>query len=120
MEQNDDNCGDDNNDNDNDEVFSTNNVKVDDQYDRGYLKLTTDMTRTAITTTTTTTALLLLLSKHSCPRTPEGRLGMPGVSPLSGISGLSLDSTLLSPLLFFCLALLPFLSYRFRPAGPFF
>ena len=42
------------------------------------------------------------------------------VSPLSGISGLSFDSTLLSPLLFFCLVLLPFLSYRFLPAGPFF
>ena len=42
------------------------------------------------------------------------------VSPLSGISGLSFDSTLLSPLLFFCLVLLPFLSYLFLPAGPFF
>ena len=51
---------------------------------------------------------------------PEGRLGMSDVSPLSGISGLSFDSTLLSPLLFFCLVLLPFLSYRFLPAGPFF
>ena len=51
---------------------------------------------------------------------PEGRPGMSDVSPLSGISGLSFDSTLLSPLLFFCLALLPFLSYRFLPAGPFF
>ena len=45
---------------------------------------------------------------------------MSDVSPLSGISGLSFDSTLLSPLLFFCLVLLPFLSYRFLPAGPFF
>ena len=52
--------------------------------------------------------------------TPEGRLGMSDVSPLSGISGLSFDSTLLSPLLFFCLVLLPFLSHRFLPAGPFF
>ena len=52
--------------------------------------------------------------------TPEGRPGMSHVSPLSGISGLSFDSTLLSPLLFFCLVLLPFLSYRFLPAGPFF
>ena len=52
--------------------------------------------------------------------TPEGRPGMSDVSPLSGISGLSFDSTLLSPLLFFCLVLLPFLSYRFLPAGPFF
>ena len=51
---------------------------------------------------------------------PEGRPGMSDVSPLSGISGLSFDSTLLSPLLFFCLVLLPFLSYRFLPAGPFF
>ena len=52
--------------------------------------------------------------------TPEGWPGMSDVSPLSGISGLSFDSTLLSPLLFFCLVLLPFLSYRFLPAGPFF
>ena len=36
---------------------------------------------------------------------PEGRPGMSDVSPLSGISGLSFDSTLLSPLLFFCLVL---------------
>ena len=55
-----------------------------------------------------------------CPNTPEGRPGMSDVSPLSGISGLSFDSTLLSPLSFFCLVLLPFLSYRFLPAGPFF
>ncbi len=53
-------------------------------------------------------------------RSPEGRPGMSDVSPLSGISGLSFDSTLLSPVLFFCLVLLPFLSYRFLPAGPFF
>ena len=45
--------------------------------------------------------------------TSEGRLGMSDVSPLSGISGLSFDSTLLFPLLFFCLVLLPFLSYLF-------
>ena len=51
---------------------------------------------------------------------PEGRPGMSDVSPLSGISGLSFDSTLLSHLLFFCLVLLPFLSNRFLPAGPFF
>ena len=51
---------------------------------------------------------------------PEGRPGMSDVSSLSGISGLSFDSTLLSPRLFFCLVLLPFLSYRFLPAGPFF
>ena len=42
------------------------------------------------------------------------------VSPLSGISRLSFDSTLLSPLLFFCLVLLPFQSNLFLPAGPFF
>ena len=44
---------------------------------------------------------------------PEGRPGMSDVSPLSGISGLSFDSTLLSPLLFFCLVLLLFLSIVF-------
>ena len=55
-----------------------------------------------------------------CVLHPEGRPGMSDVSPLSGILGLSFDSTLLSPLLFFCLVLLPFLSYRFLPAGPFF
>ena len=32
---------------------------------------------------------------------PEGRSGMSDISLLSGISGLSFDSTLLSPLLFF-------------------
>ena len=42
------------------------------------------------------------------------------VSPLSGISGLSFDSTLLSPLSFFCLVLLPVQSDLFLPAGPFF
>ena len=52
--------------------------------------------------------------------TPEGRPGMSDVSPLSGISGLSFDSTLLSPLLFFCLVLLLFSCYPFLPAGPFF
>ena len=52
--------------------------------------------------------------------TPEGWPGMSDVSPLSGISGLSFDSTLVSPVLFFCLVLLPFLSYPFLPAGPFF
>ena len=51
---------------------------------------------------------------------PEGRPGMSDVSPLSEISGLSFESTLLSPLLFFCLVLLPFLSDLFLPAGPFF
>ena len=46
----------------------------------------------------------------------EGRLGMSDVLPLSGISGLSFDSTLLSPILFFCLVLLIFLSYLFFSA----
>ena len=36
---------------------------------------------------------------------------MSDVSPVSGISGLSFDSTLLFPLLFFCQVLLPFLSF---------
>ena len=54
---------------------------------------------------------------HSPPKGGRGRLMSP---PLSGISELSFDSTLLSPLLLFCLVLLPFLSYRFLPAGPFF
>ena len=44
-------------------------------------------------------------------KTPEGMLGMSDVSPLSGISGLSLDSIFLSPVLFLCLVLLPFLSF---------
>ena len=51
--------------------------------------------------------------------TPEGRPGMFDVSPLSGISGLSFDSTLLSPLVLLpspvTLSVLSFL-----PAGPFF
>ena len=38
--------------------------------------------------------------------------------PLPGISGLSFDSTLLSPLLFFCLVLLLFLSYLFSACWP--
>ena len=52
--------------------------------------------------------------------TSEGKLGMFDVSPLSGISGLSFDSTLLSSLVFLCLVLLLFVSYIFLPAGPFF
>ena len=44
---------------------------------------------------------------------PGGRPGMSDVSPLSGISGLSFDATLLSPPLFFCIVLLLFLSYLF-------
>ena len=59
----------------------------------------------------------MTFSLHSFP---EGRPGMSDVSSLSGISELSFDSTLLSPLLCFCLVLLPFLSYLFLPAGPFF
>ena len=51
---------------------------------------------------------------------PEGRPGMSDASPLSGISGLLFHSTLLFHLLFFCLVLLPFVSYLFLPAGPFF
>ena len=57
--------------------------------------------------------------KSFSPGIPEGRPRMLDVSPVSGILGLSLDSTLLSPVLFFCLVLLPFLSYLFLPAGPF-
>ena len=45
--------------------------------------------------------------------TPEGRPGMSDVSPLSGISGLLFDSTLLSPFLFFCQVLPLFLSCLF-------
>ena len=60
------------------------------------------------------------LSVQSVSINPEGRPGMSDVSPLSGISGLSFDSTLLVPLLFFCLILLPFVSDIFLPAGPFF
>ena len=46
---------------------------------------------------------------------PEGRPGIPNVSPVSGISGLSLwfHFSIISPLLFFCLVLLLFLSYPF-------
>ena len=46
------------------------------------------------------------------------RPGMSDVSHLCGISGRSFDFTLLSPLLFFYLVLLLFLSL-FLPAGPF-
>ena len=44
---------------------------------------------------------------------PRREAGMSDVSPLSEISGLSFDSTLLSPLLFFCRVLRLFLSYLF-------
>ena len=65
--------------------------------------------------------VLLRRQRHSLPGTveygnpfpisPEGKSGMSDVSPLSGISGLSFDSTLLSPVLFFCLVLFLFLTY---------
>ena len=45
--------------------------------------------------------------------TPYGRPGISDVYPLSGISGLSFDSTLLPPLLFFYLLPLLFLSWFF-------
>ena len=41
-----------------------------------------------------------LMLLHVRSSSPEGRLGMSDVSPLSGISGLSFDATLLSSLLF--------------------
>ena len=56
---------------------------------------------------------------------PERRSGKSDVSPLCGISELPFDSTLLSPLLFFCLVLLLFLSWFcfvfcfFVRSGPF-
>ena len=62
-------------------------------------------------------AIVSVLSDNLCHSLLRGCLMSP---PLPGISGLSFDSTLLSPLLFFCLVLLPFLSYRFLPDGPFF
>ena len=43
---------------------------------------------------------------------------MPAVTFLSGTSGLSFDSTLLSTLLFFCGVLLLFLSYVFAVCWP--
>ena len=53
-----------------------------------------------------------------CTVSPEGRPGMSVVSPLSEISGLSFDSTLLSPLLFFCRDLLLSQSYQFSACWP--
>ena len=53
-----------------------------------------------------------------CVFPPKGRLGMSDVSPLSGISRLSFDSTLLSTLLIFCGILLLCLIFSL-PAGPF-
>ena len=49
---------------------------------------------------------------------PEGGPGMSDVSPLSGISGLSFDPTLLSPLVFFCLLPFLFLSCHFSSHWP--
>ena len=49
---------------------------------------------------------------------PEGRPGMSDVFPLSGISGLSFDSTLLSLVLFFGLVLVLFESYLFSDCWP--
>ena len=48
-----------------------------------------------------------------CAISPEGRPGMFDVSLLSGISGLSFYIPFLSPLVFFCLVLLFFLSRHF-------
>ena len=42
---------------------------------------------------------------YTPPPSPEGTPGMSNVSPLSGISELPFDSTLLFPILFFCLLL---------------
>ena len=53
--------------------------------------------------------MLLVLILHA----PEERPEMSDISPLSGISGLSFDSPVLSPLLFFSLVLLLFLSCHF-------
>ena len=50
---------------------------------------------------------------------PDGRPGMSDVSHLSWISGLSFDFLFLSPLVFFCIVLLLFLSCNFSANGPF-
>ena len=66
-------------------------------------------------------AFLLYCQCHSAFWTvsvPEGRPGISDISPLSGISGLSFDSTLLIPLMFFSLDLLLFLSYLFCACWP--
>ena len=55
----------------------------------------------------------LLTSSVSQRKVPDGRPGMSYVSAPSGISGLSSESTLPSPLLFFCRVLLLFLSFFF-------
>ena len=51
---------------------------------------------------------------------PPRRPGMSHVSPLSGISGLSFDSTLVSLLLFFCQIPLLCLCYLFAACWPIF
>ena len=60
----------------------------------------------------------LSISVFPCVSPPEGRPGMSDVSPLSGISGLSFDSTLLSPILFFCFFRFLFLSCLFTAYWP--
>ena len=60
-----------------------------------------------------------LLSSVECYWSPKGMLGMSDATLPSGISGLSFDSPFLSPLLFFCLFLLLFLSCHFSANGPF-
>ena len=62
--------------------------------------------------------LHLFVQRASVIRSPPK--GGRGCLMSSSLSGLSFDSTLLSPLLFFCQVLLPFLSHLFLPAGPFF
>ena len=75
----------------------------------------TNICRLSSTTSGSVTTLSAFVSSALCfcLMHPERRLGMSYVSPLSGISGLSFDSTLLSPLLIFCWVLLLFLSYLF-------
>ena len=56
---------------------------------------------------------------QTCKHAPKGKPGMSDITPLSGISGLSIDSPFLSHLLFFWLVLLVFLSCHFSANGPF-
>ena len=67
------------------------------------------------------TRLLSLSLSHSLSDylVSKGGWVMSDVIPLSGIPGLSPDSSFLSPLLFFCLVLLLFLSCHFSANGPF-
>ena len=55
----------------------------------------------------------IIMSQIVFQKAPGGKPKMSDVFPLSGISGLSFYSTLLSHLLFFCLVLLLFLSLSF-------